>query len=97
MEEDAEKFAEDDKKVKELVDAKNSAEAMIHSVQKTMKEHQDKLSDDEKNNIDSAIKDLEEAIKSDKKDEIEAKNKILAEASQKLGDKVYAEELVLTT
>ena len=92
MEEDAEKFAEEDKKVKELVDAKNSAEAMIHSVQKTMKEHQDKLSDDEKNNIDSAIKDLEEAIKSDKKDEIEAKNKILAEASQKLGEKVYAEE-----
>ena len=92
MEEDAEKFAEEDKKVKELVDAKNSAEAMIHSVQKTMKEHQDKLSDDEKNNIDSAIKDLEEAIKSDKKDKIEAKNKILAEASQKLGEKVYAEE-----
>ena len=92
MEEDAEKFAEDDKKVKELVDAKNSAEAMIHSVQKTMKEHQDKLSDEEKKGIEDAIKGLEEAIKSDNKDEIEAKNKVLAEASQKLGEKVYAEE-----
>ena len=92
MEEDAEKFAEEDKKVKELVDAKNSAEAMIHSVQKTMKEHQDKLSDDEKKGIEDAIKGLEEAIKSDNKDEIEAKNKVLAEASQKLGEKVYAEE-----
>ena len=92
MEEDAEKFADEDKKVKELVDAKNSAEAMIHSVQKTMKEHQDKLSDDEKKGIEEAIKGLEEAIKSDNKDEIEAKNKVLAEASQKLGEKVYAEE-----
>ena len=92
MEEDAEKFAEEDKKVKELVDAKNSAEAMIHSVQKTMKEHQDKLSDEEKKGIEDAIKGLEEAIKSDNKDEIEAKNKVLAEASQKLGEKVYAEE-----
>ena len=92
MEEDAEKFAEEDKKVKELVDVKNSAEAMIHSVQKTMKEHQDKLSDEEKKGIEDAIKGLEEAIKSDNKDEIEAKNKVLAEASQKLGEKVYAEE-----
>ena len=92
MEEDAEKFADEDKLVKELVDAKNSAEGMIHSVQKTMKEHQDKLSDEEKSNIESAIKDLEETIKSDNKDEIEAKNKILAEASQKLGEKVYAEQ-----
>ena len=92
MEEDAEKFADEDKKIKELVDAKNSAEAMIHSVQKTMKEHQDKLSDDEKKGIEDAIKGLEEAIKSDNKDEIEAKNKVLAEASQKLGEKVYAEE-----
>jgi molecular chaperone DnaK len=92
MEEDAEKFADEDKKVKELVDAKNSAEAMIHSVQKTMKDHQEKLSDDEKKGIEEAIKGLEEAIKSDNKDEIEAKNKALAEASQKLGEKVYAEE-----
>ena len=52
MEEDAERFAEDDKKVKELVDAKNTAESMIHSVQKTMKEHQDKLSDEEKSSIE---------------------------------------------
>jgi len=92
MEEDAERFAEDDKKVKELVDAKNTAESMVHSVQKTMKEYQDKLSDEEKSSIESAIKDLEEAIKSDSKDDIEAKNKVLAEASQKLGEKVYAEQ-----
>ena len=57
-----------------------------------MKDHQEKLSDDEKKGIEEAIKGLEEAIKSDNKDEIEAKNKVLAEASQKLGEKVYAEE-----
>ena len=92
MEEDAERFAEDDKKLKELVDAKNMAEAMIHSVEKSMKEHGDKLDKAEKQKIGASLKDLQEAIKSDNKDEIEAKNKALAEASQKLGEKVYAEQ-----
>ncbi len=92
MEEDAERFAEDDKKLKELVDAKNMAEAMIHSVEKSMKEHGDKLDKAEKEKIEASLKDLQEAIKSDNKDEIEAKNKALAEASQKLGEKVYAEQ-----
>ena len=92
MEEDAEKHAEEDQKLRELVDLKNSAEAMIHSVQKTMTEHKDKVTDDEKSKIESAIKDLEEAIKTDNKEEIEAKNKVLAEASQKLGEKVYADQ-----
>ena len=92
MEEDAEKHAEEDKKLKELVDAKNMAEAMIHSVEKSMKDHGDALSKEEKDKIDSSIKDLQEALKTDNKDEIEAKNKALAEASQKLGEKVYAEQ-----
>ena len=92
MEEDAEKHAEEDQKLRELVDLKNAAEAMIHSVQKTMTEHKDKVTDDEKSKIESAIKDLEEAIKTDNKEEIEAKNKVLAELSQKLGEKVYADQ-----
>ena len=92
MEEDAERFAEDDKKLKELVDAKNMAEAMIHSVEKSMKEHGDKLDKAEKEKIEASLKNLQEAIKSDNKNEIEAKNKALAEASQKLGEKVYAEQ-----
>jgi molecular chaperone DnaK len=92
MEEDAEKHAEEDKKLKELVDTKNMAEAMIHSVEKSMKDHGDALSKEEKDKIDSSIKDLQEALKTDNKDEIEAKNKVLAEASQKLGEKVYAEQ-----
>ena len=92
MEEDAEKHAEEDQKLRELVDTKNSAEAMIHSVQKTMTDHKDKVTDEEKSKIEAAIKELEEAIKTDNKEEIEAKNKVLAEASQKLGEKVYADQ-----
>ena len=59
MEEDAERFAEDDKKLKELVDAKNMAEAMIHSVEKSMKEHGDKLDKAEKEKIEASLKDLQ--------------------------------------
>ena len=92
MEEDAEKHAEEDQKLRELVDTKNSAEAIIHSVQKTMTDHKDKVTDEEKNKIEAAIKELEEALKTDNKEEIEAKNKVLAEASQKLGEKVYADQ-----
>ncbi len=92
MEEDAERYADEDKKLRELVDAKNSSESMIHSVKKTMTEHADKLSDEEKESIEAAINDLEASIKTDDKDDIEAKNKVLAEASQKLGEKAYAEQ-----
>ena len=92
MEEDAEKHAEEDQKLRELVDTKNAAEAMIHSVQKTMTDHKDKVTDDEKSKIEAAIKDLEDALKTDNKEEIEAKNKVLGEASQKLGEKVYADQ-----
>ena len=92
MEEDAEKHAEEDQKLRELVDTKNAAEAMIHSVQKTMTDHKDKVNDDEKSKIEAAIKDLEDALKTDNKEEIEAKNKVLGEASQKLGEKVYADQ-----
>jgi len=92
MEEDAERYADEDKKLRELVDAKNSSESMIHSVKKTMTEHADKLSGEEKESIEAAINDLEASIKTDDKDDIEAKNKVLAEASQKLGEKVYAEQ-----
>jgi molecular chaperone DnaK len=92
MEDDAELHAEEDKKLRELVDAKNLSEGMIHSIKKTMSDHPDKVEKDEKEKIESAIKDLEESLKSDNKEEIEAKNKLLAEASQKLGEKIHADE-----
>ena len=91
MVKDAELNAEDDKKKVEFVQAKNSAEAMVHSVKKSLAEYGDKLDAGEKEKIESAIKDMEEALKSDDKDAIESKNAALMEASQKLGEKMYAD------
>ncbi len=92
MEEDAAKYAEEDRKLRELVDARNAADGMIHSVKKSLTEHGDKLEVGEKEAIEAAIKDAEEAIKTDDKEAIEAKTNALMEASQKLGEKVYAEQ-----
>ena len=92
MEEDAVKYADEDRKIRELVDVKNSADGMIHSVKKSITDHGDKLDVAEKEKIEAAIKSLEESLKSDNKEEIEAKTKELMEASQKLGEKIYAEQ-----
>ena len=91
MVKDAEANAEEDKKILELVNARNGLEAMVHSVKKSLGEYGDKLAGDEKAKIESAIKDAEEAVKSNDKDAIEAKNQTLMEASQKLGEKMYAD------
>ncbi len=92
MEEDAIKYADEDRKLRELVDARNAADGAVHSVKKSLTEHGDKLEAAEKEAIETAVKDLEEALKSDDKAEIEAKTEALTTASQKLGEKVYAEQ-----
>jgi molecular chaperone DnaK len=91
MEQDAEAHAEEDKALRELVDARNSADGMIHSVKKSLDEYGDKLEADEKAKIEEAIKDLESVIKDGDKETIEAKTNALMEASQKLGEKINAE------
>jgi molecular chaperone DnaK len=91
MVKDAELNAEDDKKKVEFVQAKNNAEAMVHSVRKSLLEYGDKLDAGEKEKIETAIKDMEEALKGEDKAAIEAKNAALMEASQKLGEKMYAD------
>jgi molecular chaperone DnaK len=91
MEQDAEAHAEEDKALRALVDARNSADAMIHSVKKSLDEYGDKLDTDEKSKIEDAIKDLESVIKDGDKETIEAKTNALMEASQKLGEKINAE------
>lgn len=92
MEEDAAKYADEDKKLRELVDARNQADSVLHSVKKSLSEHGDKIEADEKAKIEDAIKALEEVAKGDDKEDIEAKTNALMEASQKLGEKVYAEQ-----
>ena len=91
MVKDAEAHAEEDRKAHELVDARNRADGLMHSLQKSMKEMGDKLDAAEKTKIEAAIKDLEEAMKGDDKQEIEAKTQALTEASHKLAEQMYAQ------
>jgi molecular chaperone DnaK len=91
MVKDAEINAADDKKKLELIQARNSADAMIHSVKKSLAEHGDKLEAGEKEKVEAALKDAEASLTSEDKADIEAKTEALMTASQKLGEKVYAE------
>jgi len=75
----------------EIVQSRNQADAAVHSVKKSLGEHGDKLDAGEKEKIEAAIKDVEEALKGEDKDTIDAKTEALMTASQKLGEKVYAE------
>jgi molecular chaperone DnaK len=89
MTEEAERFKDDDRKKRELVEAKNGADALIHATEKSVKEVGDKVAADEKSKIESAISELREAIKSDEVESIKAKTTALAQASMKLGEAVY--------
>ncbi|MEY3294998.1 MAG: chaperone protein DnaK, partial [Pseudomonadota bacterium] len=91
MVKDAEANAAEDKKKLELVQARNQADGLLHSVRKSLGEHGDKLDAGEKDKIEAALKDVEEALKGDDKATIEAKTEALMTASQKLGEKMYAD------
>ncbi|HJN61011.1 MAG TPA: molecular chaperone DnaK, partial [Alphaproteobacteria bacterium] len=86
---DAESHAEDDKKRKELVEARNHAEAMMHSVAKMLEEHGDKISAEEKAEIEAKIEDVKSVLASEDAAEIGAKMEQLGQASMKLGEAVY--------
>jgi len=91
MVKDAELNAADDKKKLELVQARNTADANVHSVKKSLTEYGDKLEAGEKEKIEAAIKELEEALKGDNKAAIDEKSAALMTISQKLGEKMYAD------
>jgi molecular chaperone DnaK len=91
MVKDAEAHAEEDKKALEVVNARNQCEALVHSVKKSLKEYGDKVDAAEKEKIEAALKEAEGVLKSDDKAKIDAKAQALAQASQKLGEKIYAE------
>ena len=92
MVKDAEINAEDDRKARELVDARNQCDAMVHTVRKSLTEHGDKLEGSEKAHIEEALKAAEEAMKGGDKATIEAKTQALTQAAQKLGEKMYAKQ-----
>ena len=92
MVQDAEEHAEEDRKARELVDARNQGEAMVHTVRKTVSEAGDKLEAGEKESIEGAISDLEESIKGDDVDDLKTKTNALMEASHKLAERMYQEQ-----
>jgi molecular chaperone DnaK len=91
MVKDAEANAAEDARMKELADARNQADALVHSTRKALTEYGDKLDAGEKEKIEAAIKELEDASRGGDKVEIEAKTAALGTASQKLGEKMYAD------
>jgi len=91
MVQDAEANAAEDAKVLALAQARNAADALVHSVKKTLTEAGDKVSAEDKSKIEAAIAEVEEALKGNDKDAIEAKTTALMEASHKLAEQMYAE------
>ncbi len=89
---DAESHAEEDRKFRELVDARNQADSLIHASEKTLSELGEKASSEERLAIETAISDLKSALDKDDQDAIQAKTAALAEASGGLAQKLYAEQ-----
>jgi molecular chaperone DnaK len=91
MVKDAEAHAEEDHKARELAEARNHGDGLVHSVRKSVKEMGEKLDAAEKEKIEAAIKELEEATRGDDKDDIKKKTDALMEASHKLAEQMYAQ------
>ena len=92
MVKDAEANKEADKKKREEVDTKNSADALVASTEKSLKEHGSKISDADKKTIETDVQNLKDAIKSDKIEDIKTKTQTLVQSSMKLGEAIYKEQ-----
>jgi molecular chaperone DnaK len=92
MVKDAEAHAADDKKRKEAVEAKNHADALVHSTEKALTEHGSKIGEGDRRMIEDAVSDLKEALKGDDAEAIRAKTNTLAQASMKLGEAMYKQQ-----
>jgi len=86
---EAEQYAEEDKKLKEKVELRNQADTLIYSVEKTLKESGDKVSEDEKNQIEENIKDLRKALEEDDAEKIKSNIEKLTTSSHKLAEEIY--------
>ena len=92
MVKDAEANAAEDKKRREAVDAKNHADALVHSTEKALAEHGSKVGEPERKAIEDALADLKEALKGDDAEAIKTKTNTLAQASMKLGEAMYTQQ-----
>ncbi|MEH2490225.1 molecular chaperone DnaK [Bradyrhizobium sp. AZCC 2230] len=92
MVKDAEANAAADKQRREAVDAKNHADALVHSTEKALAEHGSKVGETERRAIEDAVSDLKEALKGDDAEAIKTKTNTLAQASMKLGEAMYTQQ-----
>ena len=92
MVKDAEAHAEEDKKRKEVIEAKNQADALIYSTEKALLEHGDKIAAEDKGQIETAVAALKSAIEAEDAEDIKAKTQELATVSMKLGEAMYKEQ-----
>jgi molecular chaperone DnaK len=92
MVKDAEANAAEDKKRREAVDAKNHADALVHSTERALSEHGSKIGETDRRAIEDAISDLKEALKGDDSEAIKAKTNTLAQVSMKLGEAMYKDQ-----
>ncbi len=89
MVKDAESHAEEDKKKREMAEARNSGEALVHSTEKALADNGDKVDDETKSAIEAAVAELKTALEGDDAEAIKAKSEALAQASMKLGEAMY--------
>ncbi len=89
MVKDAEAHAEEDQKRREAAEHRNQAETLIHSTEKSLGEHGDKISEEEKKSIEDTVQDLKTALEAEDQADIQAKTEALAHASMKLGEAMY--------
>ncbi len=92
MVQDAEKFAEEDKKRRESAEARNQAESLVHATEKQLEEHGDKIDASLKADVEAAIADTKTALESDDADAITAKAQALTEMAMKMGQSIYEQE-----
>ncbi|BFT94569.1 MAG: molecular chaperone DnaK [Minisyncoccus archaeiphilus] len=91
MKKDAEQYAAEDQKKKDLIETKNIAEALIYNTEKTLKENGDKITDDIKNEVNQKVEDLKKVKDSDNIDDIKSKTESLSDAIQKIGSQMYGQ------
>ena len=89
MARDAESHAADDRKRKDQIEARNKADAMVYKVEKTLKEHRDKIGEADAKNIEAAIEDVKKAINENDADKLNAATDKLTQASHKLAEAMY--------
>ncbi|MGB3752723.1 MAG: molecular chaperone DnaK [Parerythrobacter sp.] len=92
MVQDAEKFAEEDKKRREQAEARNQADSLVHATQKQLDEHGDAIDADTKSSVEAALADTKTALEGDDVEEINAKTAALTEVAMKMGQQVYEKE-----